>query len=167
MVALLPSFAQVLELPRGFGRVIPPEFEDGNGHMNVMHYYGLHGEGLWQTHRDLGYRAHAGKFGSFAKEQHVKYLREVLVGHEVSVHVGHIGRTAKALRGVSYLLNLTTSEVANSFEFLAVNIDLESRRPAPFPEDIAERLDRRIAATEACGITPEYGVLELRTAPAV
>ncbi|MCU1648420.1 MAG: 3-hydroxybutyryl-CoA dehydratase [Nocardia sp.] len=167
MVAFLPAFTQVLELPRGFGRVIPPEFEDGNGHMNVMHYYGLHGEGLWQTHRDLGYRSHTGKFGSFAKEQHVKFLREVLVGHEVSVHIGHIGRTAKVLHGVSYLLNLTTSEVANSFEFLAVNIDLATRRPAPFPEDVAELLDGRIAAAAACGIGPEYGVLELRTAPAV
>ncbi|MFI1920040.1 thioesterase family protein [Nocardia sp. NPDC020380] len=167
MTAVLPSFAQAHELLRSFDRVIPPEFEDGNGHMNVMHYYGLHGEGLWQMHRELGYGPHAGKFGSFAKEQHVRYLREVLVGHEVSIHVGHLGRTGKALHGISYLLNLSTSEVANSFEFLAVNVDLQSRRPAPFPDDIAERLDARIAATAAAGVGPEYGVLELRTAPAV
>lgn len=167
MAALLPTFEQVLALPRVFGRVIPAEFEDGNGHMNVMHYYGLHGEGLWQMHRDLGYRAYAGKFGSFAKEQHVRYLREVLVGHEVSVHIGHLGRTPKALCGISYLVNVTTGAVANSFEFLAVNVDLESRRPAEFPPEVARVLDESIARTTAAGIGPEYGVLELRGAPAL
>ncbi|MEV0291977.1 thioesterase family protein [Nocardia sp. NPDC050710] len=161
MAAVKPELAEVLAVRAAFTRVIPPEFEDSNGHMNVMHYFRLHGEAMWQMHHRMGYGLMGGA-GLFASEQHLTYFREVLVGHEVSVHVCDLGRTDKAVHGISYLVNRTIGEIANSFEFLSVNVDLASRRPAALPDQVAEVLDESIARTRALGFGPEHGVLELR-----
>ncbi|MEU2253516.1 thioesterase family protein [Nocardia xishanensis] len=161
MAAVRPEITQVLAVPAAFTKEIPPDFEDSNGHMNVAHYFRLHGEAMWQQHRALGYGG-SGRFGMFAMEQHVAYYREVLVGHEVSVHVCDLGRTDKVMRGISYLVNRTVGEVASSFEFLTMNVDRVSRRPAEFEAAVAAALDESIARARSLGFGPEYGVLELR-----
>ncbi|MEV0032445.1 thioesterase family protein [Nocardia sp. NPDC050793] len=164
MAAVRPEITQVLAIPPAFVREIPPEFEDGNRHMNVTHYFRLHGEAMWQQHRALGYTG-SGRFGLFAMEQHVTYYREVLVGHEVSVHVCDLGRTGKVMRGISYLVNRTVGEVASSFEFLSMNVDRVSRRPAEFEDTVAAALDESIARARSLGFGPGDGVLELRPTP--
>ncbi|MFI9634320.1 thioesterase family protein [Nocardia sp. NPDC051929] len=161
VAAVRPEISRVLAVPAAFIREIPPEFEDGNRHMNVMHYFRLHGEAMWQQHGALGY-TESGKFGLFAMEQHVAYYREVLVGHEVSVHVCDLGRTDKVARGISYLVNRTVGEVASSFEFLSMNVDRVSRRPAEFADTVAAALDESIARARSLGFGPDDGVLELR-----
>lgn len=161
MKAVEPELTEVLAVRTAFTRLVPPEFEDRNRHMNVMRYFQLHGEAMWQLHHRLGFGEVSG-FGLFASEQHLTYYREVLVGQEVSVHLCDLGRTDKAVHGISYLVNRTAGEIANSFEFLSVNVDLATRRPAALPDPVARRLDESIARTRALGFGPEHGVLELR-----
>lgn len=102
--------------------------------------------------------------GLFAREHHLAYYREVLVGHQISVHVCELDRTDKALHGISYLVNRTVGEIANSFEFLSVNVDLGLRRPATLPSTVAATMDSSIAHIRALGFGAEHGILELRSA---
>lgn len=48
-----------------------------------------------------------------------------------------------------YLVNETRDELAGTFESVGLHVAVDSRRVAPFPKSVAERLDAQLAADEA------------------
>lgn len=143
----LPPVDQVLALPSEWSIVIPDEFTDANGHMNIARYMDCHSDGGWAYFGRFGMSEDLARDGgatAFDMEHHITYHREVLTGHEVSVHVRLIDRTDKALHSVQFLVNRTTSELANMHEAIAVSVDLRTRVVAPFPEQAALLLDAQL-----------------------
>ncbi|MGA8044889.1 MAG: thioesterase family protein [Dermatophilaceae bacterium] len=155
--APFPSLDQVLALPSDFRVVVPDEFTDGNGHMNIARYMQLHSDGGWAYFAGFGLSeesAAAGGPTTFDVEHHIVYRREVLAGHEVSVHVRLIDRSDKALHSLQFLVNRTTGEVANSHEALSISMDLRTRSIAPIPEGVAALIDERLASDQALDWDP-------------
>lgn len=76
---------------------------------------------------------------------HLRCLAEVHVGDRVAVHSRLLARSTKTMHGFWFLLNLTRREAANTLEFVSVHVDLDERRASPFPDDVADALDRLIA----------------------
>lgn len=162
----LPSTELILRVPAGLEQVIPPDYQDRNGHMNVKHYYELQSTAVWRLFYRLGF-ARDGKReqGTFSLEQHLRYHNEVMVGHKVSAHVCVLGRTDKLIQGMSFLVNRTTDEVANTLEFMSANVDLAQRRTSPFPPRIADAIDRDMARYPFFdGVTPP-GPVRLSESP--
>ncbi|MEZ5095791.1 MAG: thioesterase family protein [Nocardioides sp.] len=153
----LPSYDEVVALPRGHRVTVPPEHGDPNGHLNVRHYLGLFDDAEWVVFEgvDLGSDlAERGVGGIFALEQHLTYRREVLVGDEVSVHLRFVGRTEQLMHLVSYLANHTRREVAASMEALDGYVDFGTRRLAPVPQPQASGLDRLLEQAAGLPWTP-------------
>jgi acyl-CoA thioester hydrolase len=153
-----PEYDEVGALPQGERLVVPAEYGDDNGHLNVRHYLGLFddGEEVLLSRVGLGTDlARRGIGGVFALEQHLTYRREVGVADEVSVGVRVVGRTERMIHLVSYLANHTKREVAASLEALDAYVDLDTRRLAAMPEDPAAALDRLVTAAEALPWEPE------------
>lgn len=149
----LPAAGQVLALPADLVRVVPREYEDANGHMNIRHYFGLQAEGMrsWFARMRFPEPAPGRGTGPFTLEQHLRYHRETLVGHELSLHVRLLGRTDTVIHQVGILVNRTTRQIANTCEVMIGHVDLATRRMTPFPTDIATTLDaelRRHAALD-------------------
>ena len=132
--------------------VMPPEYEDHNGHVNVRHYYDLHMRAAdvaftpWGI--DEGYLERTGR-SVFSVEHHISYLSEVLVGHRASLYVRLFARSAKVVHGMSILVDDTSGLVANTVEFVEAHVDLTTRRASPFPDAVGAALDRTIADHEA------------------
>ncbi len=157
-----PTLAQVRQLRALWAQSIPCEWEDANGHVNIQYYMTLCERAGWEWTADIGideryFRDR--RLGVFDLEHHIYYLREVHVGDEVSVHSRLLGRTEKRFHGIFYILNSTHDVLASSLEYVTSGANLESRRTAPFPDDVAMRLDRLIAQHRAlpwsahqCGI---------------
>jgi acyl-CoA thioester hydrolase len=146
--APFPTLDQVLALPSEFRVVVPDEFTDGNGHMNIARYMQLHSDGGWAYFARFGLSEEAAAAGgptTFDVEHHIVYRREVLAGHEVSVHVRLIDRSDRALHSLQFLVNRTTGEVANSHEALSLSMDLHTRSITPVPRAVAALLDERLA----------------------
>lgn len=145
----LPTAAQVLQLPAEVVRVVPPEFEDSNGHMNIKHYFDLQTEAVAGLFDRIGYvLGRTGRrVGPFTLEHHLRYHQEVLVGHEVSAHLRLVGRSEKLLQGMAFLVNRTEGRVANTLEFMIGNVDLDTRRLTPFTASGAEAVDRELEAS--------------------
>ena len=162
----LPTLDQVRGLPSGGVVAVPPEYADENGHVNVRHHVALYDDAEWVLYERFGLgtaHAEAGLGGVFALEQHLTYRAEVLVGDEVTVRVRLLRRSDRLLHLVSYLVNLTRSEVAGSMEALEGYVDFGTRRLAPFPELGAAALDALVAEAAALGWAPELsGSITLR-----
>lgn len=144
-----PTLEQIRQLPQFMTKVIPPEFEDINGHVNIQHYLGIYDEAGWPFFAMIGMDESyftEGRKGIFDLEHHLHYLAELHVGDTVAVHGRLLARTAKRLHGMWFIVNETRSQLANTFEFVSSHADLELRRTAPFPDDMAAKLDTLIAA---------------------
>jgi acyl-CoA thioester hydrolase len=143
----LPSYDEVLALPAAPTRVVPPEYGDGNGHLNVRHYLGILDDAEWVLFDEFGAgneASSAGTGGMFALEQLLTYRCEVLVGDEVAVHLRLVARSEKLIHLVSYLVNHTRREVAASMEALEAYVAYETRRVSPFSPAAQQVLDHWI-----------------------
>lgn len=143
-----PLFDPVSRLPQTHEEVIPEDYLDVMGHMNVMWYTHLFSMSMAGIFRLVGLSPeymqehHA---GMFALESHIRYLSEVRAGHRVTVHSRFLDRSAKRMHLIHYLLNHDKQDVAASFEMVTTHIDMRVRRSSPFPEPIAATLDGLIA----------------------
>lgn len=144
----LPDAAQVDQLPAEVTAVVGPEFEDSNGHMNIKHYFALQTKAVAGLFDRIGYglTADGPRIGPFTLEQHLRYHHEVVVGDELSAHLRLLDRSEKLLHGMAFLLDRSRGRLANTLEFMLGNVDLDSRRLAPFTETAAAALDRELEA---------------------
>ncbi|MEI2776381.1 MAG: thioesterase family protein [Tetrasphaera sp.] len=150
----MPTYADVVQLEACYTLVVPPEFGDANGHMNIVRYMQIHNDGGWAFLSSVGLgpeHAQAGSGASFDVEHHLRYLREVHCGDTLTLHVRMLERSAKALHVVHFLLNQSRQEIANTLEYVTVSVDLTARRVAPWPAHVAELLDARLAQDAALG----------------
>ncbi len=160
-----PTYDLLVVLPAYTVQPVPVPFEDANGHLNVRHYTGIASEGLDESLVDLGIphdwpsQGHA----CFSAEHHLTYLAELLTGDKISSRVRLLGRSERAAHALVYLLDDSHQRLSFVMEEILLHIDLETRRTAPWPEDVAASLDQQIASQSGLPWEPDVsGSLSLR-----
>ena len=150
-VVARPAVEDVLALPAALVEVAPPEWQDGNGHVNVRRFYDLHMRGAHAALTAIGldddYRTSTGQ-SVFSVEQHIRYLDEVHVGDEVSVHLRWVARGDKVLHAMSFVVDRTAGRVVNVLEMLEAHVDLTTRRACSWAPTLAARIDDAVRAHE-------------------
>ncbi|MET0766818.1 MAG: thioesterase family protein [Aeromicrobium sp.] len=162
----LPTYQQVVELPAQIERVVPPEFIDENGHMNIGRYFQLGGEALWtRCVGDLGmdddYISDRG-MSTFTAEHHIQYFSELLEGDAVSSRVRLLARSDKVLHALTMIVDETRHRLACVVETTIVHIDMTTRRPVAFPDDIAALVDTALKADDLDWPAPVCGSMGIR-----
>lgn len=163
---ILPTFAEVSQLPAQLDAAVGAEHIDANGHMNIRHFMEFNARGTWRIVEDIGitdeYRSGRG-FGMFTAEHHLKYYSELREGAPLSVHVRVLARGAHSIHLMGFLLDVAGQRLANTLEVIAVHVNLGTRRPAPIPDDIATLLDRQIHASRELDWDPSTcGIMGIR-----
>ena len=165
MSAPHPSYEQLVDLPAYVQQPVPTAFEDANGHLNVRHYTGIASEGLDESLVESGIpkgwpaQGHA----CFSAEHHLTYLAELRTGDKLSGRVRLLGRSERAAHALVYLLNDSHQQLSFVMEEIFLHIDMETRRTAPWPDDVAAGLDERIAADSGLPWEPDVsGSMQLR-----
>ena len=82
--------------------------------------------------------------GLFDLEHHLRYLAELHVGDDVTVHSRMLDRSEKRLHGMMYILNQSRRQLSCTLEYITSSADLDARRTVPFPEDVGLRFDKII-----------------------
>ncbi|GAA1529743.1 thioesterase family protein [Nocardioides humi] len=145
----LPTYEQVLDLPVLLESEVTPDFIDVNGHMNVRHYLDAGAHGADVLCRRIGiddaYRAQR-RLGIFTAEHHIRYFSEMHEGEKLSVHTAVVDRSARAGHLLSFILDRDGERLACTVEIVIVGVDMDTRRPAEFPADVAAALDERVEA---------------------
>lgn len=139
---------QLATLPVIYRGSIPPTFEDRNGHMNVRWYLTLYDEAGDAMYLELGLSPESlaeSRMGGFDLEHHIWYLAEVLIGETVTIRMRFVGRSAKLMHYMMFMVNETRGVVSSMFECVHAHADLKLRRTAPFPAHVAEKIDQFLA----------------------
>jgi len=142
-----PSVEQVQQLPLSHRQPIPTEYLDTMNHMNVRWYMALFDTASWKFFAAFGMDAdyYAQGFGGFALKHFIQYLAEVRVGETVAIHSRILERSAKRIHFMLFMVNETTGKLAATLEALGSNADMRIRRTAPYPDDLAARIDGILA----------------------
>lgn len=131
---------------------VPAAYEDENGHMNMRWYLAIYDDAGYPMVASFGltteYHAQH-KTGGYDLEHHVHYLREVMIGDSVAVYARLLGRSAKRIHYMMFLVNETRGTLASIFECVNSFADMQTRRTAPYPPDIAEQIDAALARHQA------------------
>lgn len=163
------SLDQLAALPAVYRVVIPPTYEDRNGHMNMRWYSAIYDEAGDAMYPMLGLTADyfaASRAGGFDLEHHLWYPSEVRIGDTVVIRVRFLARNAKLLHYMMFMANETRGTLSSLFECLHAHADLRTHRTAPFPAHVADRIDAFIAEHSALTWpTPTSGSIGFKTTP--
>ncbi len=158
------SLEQINDLPVFYRVTVAKDHLDVMGHMNVRWYIGFFDEATWANMAHFGVD-HAffqeKQRGMFALEQHIRYFNEVRLEQTVRIHTRLLGRSAKRLHFMHFMVNESTSTLAATVEIIATHVDLSVRRTAPFSPEIAAQLDKILAEHTQLGwAAPVCGVMQ-------
>jgi acyl-CoA thioester hydrolase len=121
-----------------------PEWVDWNGHMNVAFYVTAFDQasGAFMRNMGLGRRYVDGKLGmTFVLEAHITYDRELREGAPMRFATQLLERDAKKVHLYHEMFHDEHGYLAATNEVIVMNIDYASRRSAPWPVQVAERLE--------------------------
>ena len=144
----LPTTAQVRTLPAPLEMAVPDDTIDENGHMNITAYFTYGSWAPWLRLGELGMSKDyipARGMSFFTVEHRIGYVNELRLGERFAVHVGLVGRTAKALHLVSYVLDEEHDRLACAMELVYVHVSMDTRRSTEIPADLAAPIDAEIA----------------------
>ncbi len=159
------SVEKIEQLPLFHREIIPQNYIDLMGHMNVQWYMALYSRAGWEFFASIGmdeeyYRRE--QAGGFALKHFIRYYAEVREGETVAVRTRIIGRTEKRIHFIHFMINETSRKLASTLEALGSHADMRIRRTAPYPPELAARLDAKLEETEKLDWeAPLCGCIEL------
>jgi|HigsolmetaGSP11D_1036233.scaffolds.fasta_scaffold18245_2 acyl-CoA thioester hydrolase len=128
---------------------IGADWVDYNGHMNEAYYVLIFSRATDAFMDRIGLgpagRARSG-FTLFTGEARIRYLHEALEGEEVAIESLIRAWDEKRLVLHHRMLNARTRSLLAETEMLLLSVDQRSRRVAPFPPAVAEKLAALTAA---------------------
>lgn len=145
---VFPRPEQVRDLPLQLQLRVPAKWQDRNGHVGVRYFQELFAQGAWRVLEEEGIDADwFARFrrSQFDLEHHLFYRAEIHAGQQVSTYNRVLGRSQRRFHGIYFVVNDDTERLAATLEYITAGIDLENRRMAAFPAELAEGLDRLVA----------------------
>lgn len=143
---------------------IPESYMDVMGHMNIMWYTHLFAHGMGGVFKLIGMERDyfaANQAGCFALKQFVCYLAEIRAGEQVTLRTRLLGRSAKRMHLMHFIVKDSAEVLASTAEIVAAHVDMRTRRTSPFPQFLAEAIDRLVAQNAALGWeAPISGVMQ-------
>jgi acyl-CoA thioester hydrolase len=122
---------------------IEKDWIDYNGHLNMAFYNVLFDRGVDHVYDLLGIGAEyvREQNGScFTMEVHLNYLNELTLDDPVSVSLQLIDFDAKRLHFFQQMRHASSGDLAATSEQLALHVDMNSRKSAPFPDPVLDRI---------------------------
>ena len=128
---------------------VEPGWIDYNGHLNMAYYNVLFDRAVDEIYELLGLGPEyltARRFSTFTAEIHVRYLRELKEGDPVRVSFQLLDYDEKRLHYFEELHHAEEGWRSATSENMALNVNIDARKTAPFPADVMAHLARMKAA---------------------
>jgi len=134
-----------------------PEWIDYNGHLNMAYYNVLFDQGVDEAFVLMGFGpdyAATRKHTTYTADFRVRYLRELHVGHKVRVGFQLLDSDSKKFHYAQWLYH-SDGWVAATGEGITLHIDMSGPRVAPYPPDVAEKVQMMLTAHQDLP-TPDF-----------
>jgi acyl-CoA thioester hydrolase len=121
---------------------------DYNGHMNMAYYHLVFDRALDHVYDELGIGrsyTESGAGSCFTLEVHATYLQELVEEDPVCVHFQLLDCDARRLHFFEHMYHAERGYLAATSEQIAMHVDMQTRRSAPFPADAMQRIDALMA----------------------
>jgi len=122
---------------------VEPDWVDHNGHMGIRSYTLVFDRAVTTFYRDLrlGRDILKSLGGSiFALQETAWFKREVMLGDPLLVTSQLIDHDHNKLVTFHTLHQTRDDYVAAMYEIIEIHIDMTTRKPSPFPAEVADRL---------------------------
>ncbi|XOV82268.1 MAG: thioesterase family protein [bacterium] len=139
---------------------------DYNGHLNMAFYNVIFDRGVDHVYDLLGIGAayaQSGEGSCFTMEVHLHYLSELALGDKVSVHFQLLDYDSKRVHFFEQLYHREAGYLAATSEQIGLHVDMQTRRSAPFPAHVLDKLARLQQAHNTLAVPPQVGhVMRIR-----
>ena len=128
--------------------VIPAEYMDPMGHMNVTWYTYLFDQATWYFFDSLGMSLayfEEQNAGAFALENHTRFLSEVRQDQSITIRTRVLGLSQKRFHFMHFMVIENESQLAATAEYVGTHVDLTTRRSSPLPDHIAQAFDKLLS----------------------
>jgi acyl-CoA thioester hydrolase len=152
-ICLVP-LENIAVLPLYHREIIPPDYLDAMGHMNVRWYMAVFDTAVWEFFKSYGLDQDyftREQSGVFALKHVIQYYAEVKQGETVGIRVRLLGRSDKRFHFMAFMINETIGKLASTLEVLGTHADLSIRRGSPLPPAIQNKIDAKLAEDAALG----------------
>lgn len=144
------------------GRIqrVEPQWADYNGHLNMAYYHVLFDRAGDEAFQSVGLgpdyvkERHA---SFFTLEAHVTYLQELKPGDPVRITSQILDHDAKRVHYVQQMYHADEGYLACITENMVIHVDMNTRRTAPFPEDVLSRIAEIAAAHRNLPVPVQVG----------
>jgi acyl-CoA thioester hydrolase len=137
-----------------------PEWIDHNGHVNVGYFVIAFDEATDAVYEQWGlgldYPDVSG-CSVFTLGMNVDYLGELFEGEPIRITTQLVDCDSKRIHYFHQMYHGETSKLVARNECLCMNVSLDSRRSAPFPEAVMAKLSATHAAHRAEGVPEGFG----------
>ena len=124
-------------------QTVQADWIDYNGHLNMAFYNVIFDKGVDHLYDFLGIGeayAMSGVGSCFTLEAHVHYLNELSLDDPVEVRLQLLDYDAKRIHFFEEMYHKDAGFLAATSEQIGLHVDMQSRRAAPFPDDVLEKL---------------------------
>lgn len=142
-----------------FATMVQPEWLDYNGHMNVAYYvlaFDMATDAVYETW-DVGEAYVARGYSLFTLGMNVDYLAELFKGDPIRIETQLIDADHKRIHYVHEMFHGATGRRVATNECLCMNVNLKTRRSAPFPVPVNAALQQVLAAHRTLGRPANVG----------
>ncbi|MGV3041792.1 thioesterase family protein [Staphylococcus rostri] len=116
---------------------------DRNGHMNDAEYARVFSLAIDHFHDQIGLTTEERtrrNYTVFTLETHITYIREIAQGNTIDIHVRIYDYDEKRTHFFMTLFDRETNTLCATGETMMMGIDRNTRRAAPYPDDIYQQL---------------------------
>lgn len=136
------------------------EWTDYNGHLNVAYYHMAFDRATDRLLEHLGLGedfARRGEGSMFALEDHLTYQRELREGDPFRIDFQLLGFDEKRVHYFLRMFHVEKGFLAATCEHLSIFVDMRTRRSAPMPESVRDRLSKLFEAHRLLPVPEEAG----------
>ncbi|MGH6933498.1 MAG: thioesterase family protein [Dongiaceae bacterium] len=140
--------------------VVPRDWLDLNGHMNVTYYLRAFDLAFEKMYGQLDFtEAGLERHGrtTFTAEVHITYQRELRLGDRLRITNQLLGFDAKRLHFFQYMYHADQNYLAATCEWLILHIDFRRRKVSPMPDELMAYVARMRRLHAALPEPPEAG----------
>jgi acyl-CoA thioester hydrolase len=126
-------------------RAVPAEWIDYNGHMNVAYYtmaFDKSSDVVFDEMLGIGEDyARTLRMGPMVVQQQIHFIGELMEGESFFCELQLLDWSPKSVHFFSRMLNAKDRSLCATSETLSLNVDLEARRTAPYPDWAYRRIE--------------------------
>ncbi|MEM1313622.1 MAG: thioesterase family protein [Pseudomonadota bacterium] len=126
-------------------REVPQDWIDYNGHMNVAYYtmaFDKSSDIVFDEMLGIGEElARTRRMGPMIVQQQIQYIGELLQGESFYCELQLLDWSPKSVHFFSRMLNAADGSLCATSESLSLNVDLDARRTAPYPDWALRRIE--------------------------